>query len=370
MAENKTGAMLSGVFATLAATLPLETSAQSYSTTIFGWVNTTAEAIDSSPAFGVRETATGNVPVTQGDSHVRGHGWTVRAEGLNESRLGFRGVEDLGGGLRAGFFLEASGSTTDTTSRAVVAPNTDRTRIFYLTPSPFGTKPTSIGLGFTGLDSTVETRVRNYQGKADYAWPSFPLSDRWNVWGRPSLGFRDFRTKIDYNATAFSPTFGNNLRSITTVGMRDAYYGIGGGLDVEWRPGFGPNDRMQVGQATPSFLLSGNVAALWRDSSRHANQFNLCAVAPCGAGESFATAVHSFDKGYTWSASVRGEFRLNYRANPTTNFFATAAGGWNIVGDVSRFNMPESTSSGPAHFDFGTGRQRYFGGGLGVSAAF
>ena len=33
--------------------------------------------------------------------------WTQSTDGLNSSRLGFRGVEDLGGGLSAGFWLEA-----------------------------------------------------------------------------------------------------------------------------------------------------------------------------------------------------------------------------------------------------------------------
>jgi predicted porin len=32
----------------------------------------------------------------------------MRTDGLNSSRLGFRGVEDLGGGLKAGFWLEAA----------------------------------------------------------------------------------------------------------------------------------------------------------------------------------------------------------------------------------------------------------------------
>ena len=83
------------------------------------------------------------MPVTQGDSRVHGNGWTVNAE----SRLGVRGVEDLGGGLRAGFWWEASGSTADTTSSGSALPGTDRSRIFYLTPSPFGANPGSLGLG-------------------------------------------------------------------------------------------------------------------------------------------------------------------------------------------------------------------------------
>src|SRR4051794_15417854 len=34
--------------------------------------------------------------------------WSVSTDGMTQSRLGFRGVEDLGGGLRAGFWLESA----------------------------------------------------------------------------------------------------------------------------------------------------------------------------------------------------------------------------------------------------------------------
>ena len=35
------------------------------------------------------------------------------ADGLNSSRLGFRGVEDMGSGLKAGFWLEAPMTPND-----------------------------------------------------------------------------------------------------------------------------------------------------------------------------------------------------------------------------------------------------------------
>jgi predicted porin len=60
-------------------------SAQS-SVTLFGIVD-----------VGLRNVKNGNNPDL----------WTQSTDGLNSSRLGFRGVEDLGGGLSAGFWLEA-----------------------------------------------------------------------------------------------------------------------------------------------------------------------------------------------------------------------------------------------------------------------
>ena len=53
--------------------------------------------------------------------------------GYNSSRLGFRGVEDLGGGMRAEFWLEAgvnndngTGSATNVQNQAVTAANAGR----------------------------------------------------------------------------------------------------------------------------------------------------------------------------------------------------------------------------------------------------
>lgn len=64
-------------------------SAQS-SVTLFGIVDMSAANISN-------KDAAGNKTTTQ----------QLRTDGINSSRLGFRGVEDLGGGLKAGFWLEA-----------------------------------------------------------------------------------------------------------------------------------------------------------------------------------------------------------------------------------------------------------------------
>ena len=57
--------------------------------------------------------------VKNGDSNVK----SLSTDGINSSRLGFRGVEDLGGGLKAGFWLEAGinpdTGTTNTTALGV-----------------------------------------------------------------------------------------------------------------------------------------------------------------------------------------------------------------------------------------------------------
>ena len=52
---------------------------------------------------------------------------TLRNSGYNSSRLGFRGVEDLGGGMKAGFHLEAGVNNDDGTGSASSAVNQAQT---------------------------------------------------------------------------------------------------------------------------------------------------------------------------------------------------------------------------------------------------
>ena len=60
--------------------------------------------------------------VKNGDNNVK----SLSTDGINSSRLGFRGVEDLGGGLKAGFWLEAGiNPDTGTTNTTVTGVSTN-----------------------------------------------------------------------------------------------------------------------------------------------------------------------------------------------------------------------------------------------------
>ena len=59
-----------------------------------------ASAQSNVTLFGVVDVAVRHVK--NGDNSVN----SMASGGYNTSRLGFRGVEDLGGGLKAGFWLE------------------------------------------------------------------------------------------------------------------------------------------------------------------------------------------------------------------------------------------------------------------------
>jgi predicted porin len=79
---NRTATFLAALALT-AATGPA--AAQSDSVTIFGVLDLAARAVENDDTM-----------------------YRLESDGLSSSRLGFRGVEDLGGGLKAGFWLEGS----------------------------------------------------------------------------------------------------------------------------------------------------------------------------------------------------------------------------------------------------------------------
>lgn len=84
--------MKKSLFLLAVATLAAGTAAAQSTVTLFGIVDASARYVKNGSAGSQKQLASG---------------------GLNTSRFGFRGVEDLGGGLRAGFHLEA-GISPDT----------------------------------------------------------------------------------------------------------------------------------------------------------------------------------------------------------------------------------------------------------------
>jgi predicted porin len=70
----------------------------------------TAQAQSSVTLFGVVDT---NITHITAGGNPEGARTFMDNSGINSSRLGFRGTEDLGGGLKAGFWLEAGINTND-----------------------------------------------------------------------------------------------------------------------------------------------------------------------------------------------------------------------------------------------------------------
>jgi predicted porin len=114
--------------------------------------------------------------------------WSQANDGINSNRLGFRGVEDLGGGLRAGFHLEGAMSPDDGTAggqqwrrRSTVSLmggfgevrlGRDYTPSFWNTTifDPFGTNGVGSSINISrGASSTTPPNVVNgAKGEATY----------------------------------------------------------------------------------------------------------------------------------------------------------------------------------------------------------
>jgi predicted porin len=77
---------------------------------VLGAFTGAAHAQSSVTLFGVIDT---NVTHLSTDGNPVGSRTFVDNSGINTSRIGFRGTEDLGGGLKAGFWLEAGLATND-----------------------------------------------------------------------------------------------------------------------------------------------------------------------------------------------------------------------------------------------------------------
>lgn len=150
-------------------------SAQS-SVTLFGIVDATLQWSKSNGGT----LAAGGA----GDTRFR-----VTNSGYNSSRLGFRGVEDLGGGLSASFWLEAGVNNDDGSGQNTVVS------------SGSGTATGGGGLTFNRR-STVSLQGRN--------------------WGELRIG-RDY-TPTFWNLTVFDP-FGTNGAG-TTVTLQPAFTGV------------------------------------------------------------------------------------------------------------------------------------------------
>jgi predicted porin len=119
--------------------------------------------------------------------------WLLGQDGMASSRLGFRGVEDLGGGLKASFWLEGA-----------LGPDT-------------GTGSSSTGNGNTTGPGAYMFRRRS----------TLSLS---NQWGELRLG-RDY-TPTFWNWTVFDPFGTNGVGAATNLGLSAALRNFGSAGDA------------------------------------------------------------------------------------------------------------------------------------------
>jgi len=234
-------------------------SAQS-SVTLFGVVDASISGY-SSTARDERPTVFPNafgIPVYLNQGSVKTSRRELANSGYNSSRLGFRGTEDLGGGLAASFWLEAPISNDDGqrgistfARRSTVSLSggfgeirlgRDYTPTFWNDTvfDPFGTN----GVG-TNLINTANDGFNNFLGTAPTTVPGVPnvgtsnyvrASNTIGYFLPPNLGgfYGQFQyglsEKTKYSSGIYTPDVANNSRQGRYVGGRFGY--ANGPLDV------------------------------------------------------------------------------------------------------------------------------------------
>ncbi len=126
--------------------------------------------------------------------------WSLSQDGMASSRLGFRGVEDLGGGLKASFWLEAA-----------LGPDTGRGS------SSFGNGTTTVNLPGGG----------SYTNENSFLFQRRSTVSLSNKWGELRLG-RDYTPQF-WNWTVFDPFGTNGIGSATNLAIQaNVVQGSGG----------------------------------------------------------------------------------------------------------------------------------------------
>ncbi|MGJ7495781.1 porin [Variovorax sp. RT4R15] len=228
-------------------------SAQS-SVTLFGVVDasishyeTSSRYVNTNPFF---------VPVAGVDYSNRKQSATVLANsGYNSSRLGFRGTEDLGGGLAASFWLEAplsndDGSTSTTFSFArrstvslsggfgEVRLGRDYNPTFWNDTvfDPFGTNGVGTNL-ISNMNGAAIFGPGNASTNANYVRASnsigyFLPPNLGGFYGQLQYAFHE---KVKYDPGLTTPAVANNSRTGRNVAARFGY--ANGPLDVAFAVG-------------------------------------------------------------------------------------------------------------------------------------
>jgi len=162
----------------------------------------TASAQSSVVLFGIVDAA---IAHGSGSTSNKTH---LTNSGYNSSRLGFRGVEDMGGGMNAGFWLEAGLTNDDGTGAASNANNQTVAAFNAVTGANAPVRPGTQGLTFNRR-STVSLG---------------------GSWGELRLG-RDYSPQF-WNLTVFDPfgtngvgttqTLNSNIAGVTAVRASNA----------------------------------------------------------------------------------------------------------------------------------------------------
>ncbi|GHD05077.1 porin [Pseudorhodoferax aquiterrae] len=229
---------------------------------------------------------------------------------LSSSRLGFRGVEDLGGGLKAGFWLEGSvgvdngGSSYRFDRRSTVSlmGNFGEVRLgrdklaSYLNIEsfdPFG----DIGVGGNGLNNMLGSAT-GAEGTAEGSHPK--RSSNIISYVSPNMG--GFHGQLQYSFGERPSNQGNSDRGNAVTGrlgykagaleVAGGYAQITGGSDTikETYKAYNLGASYNFGMIKPMLLLASE-----RGAGRRVDAWTLGAIAPVGAAGEIRVAFTQFN---------------------------------------------------------------------------
>ena len=251
---------------------------------------------------------------------------TLANSGINTSRLGFRGVEDLGGGLKAGFWLEGALSNDDGTPAGLdfrrrstvslmggfgeVRLGRDYTPTFWNTTifDPFGTNGVGSSLNMTHyLAQTNYVRASN---SIAYLTPAMGgLYGQLTVAAGENVTGKYVGGRIGYAAGPFNVA--------ASAGQTD---GIGAGADFKvWNIGGSYN----FGMAT--VMAQYNNEELASPTNTEENRFLIGAVVPMGQGELHASYIRTDEKGAAGRDANQLALGYVYNLSKRTALYGTVA---------------------------------------------
>jgi predicted porin len=126
--------------------------------------------------------------------------YSLSQDGMASSRLGFRGVEDLGGGLKASFWLEAA-----------IGPDTGRGS------SSFGNGTTTTSVNCAGLPGCPASGTASISNENSFLFQRRSTVSLSNQWGELRLG-RDYTPQF-WNWTVFDPFGTNGIGAATNLAI-------------------------------------------------------------------------------------------------------------------------------------------------------
>ncbi len=288
----------------------------------FGLFAGAASAQSTVTLFGIVDAgyARLSAKTTAGSKTVQG----ITNSGLNSSRLGFRGVEDLGGGLKAGFWLEGQLTNDDGNAAGLnfqrrstvslmgnfgeVRLGRDYTASFWnLTVyDPFGTNGvgTNLSIGMLGAAGNGTNAVRS-NNTLGYFLPG----DLGGFSGQVQIGFGEQLSGVKTN-NYFGFRFGYAAGPISAHLAYGKTEGATDSLDAKYT-NFGAS--YDFGMVKPMLLIAQEKSG----SGLKVAAVEIGAVAPVGQGEIRAAYSRYNQSNGTaaWNSADYNKFAVGYGYN-------------------------------------------------------